>query len=921
MKKRFLLSAIALLTCISMLIGCTAQQPDDTGDSGASNEELMQMINDLSNEIAELRDLLTLPAGSLTNEGTAISDDEALELDSLFIAQEDALLAADDGSGTQVKERDWSKYTSDTAKAKLSSAEATLYDRLDSICRMYISNPNHVVLKGDFHYISSNTAGYSDLGLTKEEANKVFWWFKYNNPQYYFLQSYASTSTDLYATIYDFVVEQSDQAQVINEMFDKLDSWIEECSDDEVTDWDKITSANRLICESIIYSPDVKAKVPGASGGKNQTIYSVLMTDDTVCSGYAQTFTAMANAMGLDVVTVISPTHAWNAAKFGDGKYYFVDVCWNDDDSNNSYNESFIAVGTDYATYRDKGTGAHIFNEYTTKYSPGIPADNYENPAEAGALSAPSLRVSGSGSTVVKVEWDEVSGAEKYEYSVSNGSVTYASGSTDKTCLYAVIPGGGSSAKITVRATVSKNGRAVSSPASEITASASSSGSKQNKPSNVKVDHPEGVRITWDSDSSVDAWLVILHGPDSTCTRFWTSAVVEKGYIGTRWGSSWKPEGYTYMTVVTVKRSGDTETYSDPVMLKYSINDGMKLLSAPESSATVTTTTTAATTTTTAATTTSSSAGSTPANGNVTVEYTTGTYKGNMVNGVRDGYGVFTYNSGMVYEGSWKDGKYDGQGKLTWADGGYCEGEFKENKFVSGKRVAYLSNGTYTYESKNFENYKMNGQSTYTVEFDNGDKSVTSGVAKGGVISGNVVYDYTFASGGSYHYEGEYSNGKRNGYGVMDNISSSGNTDHYEGEFKDSQYNGQGVYDYTFASGGSFHYEGEFSNGKRNGYGVMDNISSGGNTDHYEGQFKDSQYSGQGVQEYHFSGGDYYIHEGSFAEGKAAGQGVRTYYYKSGNYFVDEGEFDGSLYNGTRTYYNASGAVTSAKTYVNGAES
>ena len=46
---------------------------------------------------------------------------------------------------------------------------------------------------------------------------------------------------------------------------------------------------------------------------------------------------------------------------------------------------------------------------------------------------------------------------------------------------------------------------------------------------------------------------------------------------------------------------------------------------------------------------------------------------------MKEGFGVFNYNSGDKYEGDYKNDVSSGHGKLTWSEGVY-EGAFKNNK-------------------------------------------------------------------------------------------------------------------------------------------------------------------------------------------------------------------------------------------------
>jgi hypothetical protein len=80
-------------------------------------------------------------------------------------------------------------------------------------------------------------------------------------------------------------------------------------------------------------------------------------------------------------------------------------------------------------------------------------------------------------------------------------------------------------------------------------------------------------------------------------------------------------------------------------------------------------------------------------NGNGTWEMGNGaTYVGQWVNGLREGFGTFTWSkygplSGKVYEGEWKDNSPNGKGKIYYERGGdkkfegmSWEGEFKDGK-------------------------------------------------------------------------------------------------------------------------------------------------------------------------------------------------------------------------------------------------
>ena len=109
------------------------------------------------------------------------------------------------------------------------------------------------------------------------------------------------------------------------------------------------------------------------------------------------------------------------------------------------------------------------------------------------------------------------------------------------------------------------------------------------------------------------------------------------------------------------------------------------------------------------------------------IDYIHGTtYKGDFVNGVKEGKGVLTFSDGTQYTGDFHDGMFEGHGRLVYADGREYEGEFKSNKmngegefkWKDGKKYkgSYVNDqkhgfGTYYWEPKRYyEGYWVNNK-------------------------------------------------------------------------------------------------------------------------------------------------------------------------------------------------------------------
>jgi len=195
-------------------------------------------------------------------------------------------------------------------------------------------------------------------------------------------------------------------------------------------------------------------------------------------------------------------------------------------------------------------------------------------------------------------------------------------------------------------------------------------------------------------------------------------------------------------------------------------------------------------------------------------------YEGQYKNGVRTGYGTYSFSRewiGEKFEGEWKDWTQHGYGIATYKNGEIQSGIWNNGEFAKSLSI----NEVEVYLEKNYSN------------FINIDKCI-----KGDCINGYGVYKFSdgavyeghfknqdFYGSGKYisvgdHkgdiYEGEYKNGKKNGYGTYTYRSG----DIYEGEWENSVNHGLGIYIWSGEWEGQI-YLGEHDNDIYNGYGIL----------------------------------------------------------------------------------------------------
>ena len=150
-----------------------------------------------------------------------------------------------------------------------------------------------------------------------------------------------------------------------------------------------------------------------------------------------------------------------------------------------------------------------------------------------------------------------------------------------------------------------------------------------------------------------------------------------------------------------------------------------------------------------------------------------GTYVGEILKGLPDGYGIKRYNTGDVYDGQWKGNQKSGKGTYTWKNGDKYEGEWLDDK-MNGHGTYNYANGN-VYDGQWKENQKS-GKGTFT--WKNGNK-----------------------------YVGEWKDDKMYGKGTF--TWENGNK--YVGEWLDDKMNGQGT---QYNADGSIWFKGQWADGK-----------------------------------------------------------------------------------------------------------
>lgn len=409
---------------------------------------------------------------------------------------------------------DWSSYVSKSLPSRLSSKELALYKAYDELLLTYLNNSNVDATKyttSSYSYYVTSSINFANYGLTKSQAFYVAQLFIYNNPQYYFVTSvFLTTSSNIWFTIHDKFASGNDRAAYTDKVFTTLDQWIVTCSDYEITTYMKEVSAHKKICDAVAY----------ISGTYDQSIYSTLIENKTVCAGYSEVFAMMMNAMGVDTMTVLSDCHAWNVIRLDDGKYYCVDVTW-DDSLGDRY---LFNVSEKNLKKYDTTEKEHVVTAgWSSGWVPPISTVNYEsnyydttgaNNDGTVSLSVPD-NLSGSYdkvNDVIRIDWDEVPGAANYEVQVYNSSTKALIGSSKISVNHIKVSSiSGRSLIAKVRAIGTNNGITCYSDWSQITFSGGSFAAYRND-TDVTLSVPADFKVTSSTSTSLDlSWKSVAN--------------------------------------------------------------------------------------------------------------------------------------------------------------------------------------------------------------------------------------------------------------------------------------------------------------------------------------------------------------------------------------------------------------------------
>ncbi|MBQ3427108.1 MAG: hypothetical protein IJH37_08195 [Clostridia bacterium] len=303
------------------------------------------------------------------------------------------------------------------------SQRVELYNRMLDLCREFATNyadvPTYVIqladgsLSPDMYRLGNSNIeiNFSATGLDMQVeadrlkashiANEVYFTFKYDHPEYYWLSnrlivfwSNSNNSINIVPqTFREFRYGKARRA--IDERIQRSLDWyldaVRNCGYYNAQSMEKTNSyyvcalLRKMIINAVDYGYQEDGKTP-IDTGTAHSIVSVLDADystKAVCEGYTQTFQLILNKLGIDNIFVTGKAgksnedHAWNMVRMPNDSFYYFDITWEDV---NAY-QTFAMGSRRLASYG----GGHKINVSTTEglgflYDlPSVPTSDYSS--------------------------------------------------------------------------------------------------------------------------------------------------------------------------------------------------------------------------------------------------------------------------------------------------------------------------------------------------------------------------------------------------------------------------------------------------------------------------------------------------------------------------------------------------------------
>lgn len=222
----------------------------------------------------------------------------------------------------------------DFAKRSNPEGRQAFYNKLLEVNRAFASDTQDVPETTNGYIISE--ADISSYNLAENEIVEVYFMFKADHPEYYWLSNTITMAGGLekfYVPVYSDYARGEVRSALKTTMTESIKKYAA-LADGYTSNYEIALILHDAIIDDVEYgynedgTPLDTAYAHGIVGvldGDTET--------DVVCEAYARTYQLLLNYLGVENVFIVGyagEDHAWNAVKFEDENWYLIDLTWDD---------------------------------------------------------------------------------------------------------------------------------------------------------------------------------------------------------------------------------------------------------------------------------------------------------------------------------------------------------------------------------------------------------------------------------------------------------------------------------------------------------------------------------------------------------------------------------------------------------------
>ena len=431
MKKNNRRKSVTFKTVLSLLLAASLVAINIGIDTFAANVNQVANANSVENYDDVIEDMHVIEASDV------IESPEVENAEEVYFSEK--ILGSARYTG------EWDKYSSKYFYNQLSDDEKVVWDRIDALAYSYLDGSNKNTDFGTTTYSGGSAPVLGKVDCTDSNGNPIFnssselsdfaCMFRASNPQYYYLNNsiiFGSDYSYLYLGVYEGFENAHNRSDATAAVRHTLDQWLSDIGEpsSETDKLSKAKAAHDKISANVTYNDEVVSSSSPQGAGLShdedeqyytQSMYSALILGTTVCVGYSETYDALCNALGIDSVSITSPSHQWNEIRVNNS-WYNVDCTW--DDSSNILRYSYFML--DDVSFGNESTAANRQAHTPIEFWIGIKPTCTQNigstsakagtslPTPMGTVDTPEFSVEKNGNSYNITVTDATAGATIY---------------------------------------------------------------------------------------------------------------------------------------------------------------------------------------------------------------------------------------------------------------------------------------------------------------------------------------------------------------------------------------------------------------------------------------------------------------------------------------------------------------------------